>query len=77
MLVVYHWGVDSIDPYSYREDVDRGEEIPAKYFEACNEPSHVYHATEEALDDVAQFVETRVTANDRQERDFTENANCH
>ncbi len=40
--------------------MDHGEEVAAEFFEACCEPSHVLHGAEEALDDVAYFVETGV-----------------
>ncbi len=40
--------------------MDHGEEVAAEFFESCCEPTHVNHAAEEALDDVAHFVETRV-----------------
>ena len=40
--------------------MDHGKEVAAEFFETCCEPSHVFHGTEEALDDVTHFVETRV-----------------
>ncbi len=40
--------------------MDHGEEVLAEFFEACCESSHVFHGAEEALDDVAQFIEIRV-----------------
>ena len=33
-----------------------GEEVPLKFFEARREPTHVFHAAKEALDDVAHGV---------------------
>ena len=43
--------------------MDHGEEVLTEFFEACCDPSHVFHGAEEALDDVAHFVETRVMGN--------------
>ena len=40
--------------------MDHGEEVAAEFFEACCEPSRVFHGAEEALDDGAHFVEGRV-----------------
>jgi hypothetical protein len=40
--------------------MDHGEEVPAEFFKAGCEPSHVLHGAEETLDDVAHFVETQV-----------------
>ncbi len=53
-------GVDSIDPASDCEDVDHGEEVAAELFEARCQSSHVLHAAEETLDDVALGVEPGV-----------------
>ena len=43
--------------------MDHCEEVPAEFFEARCEPSHVLHGAEETLDDVAHFVETGVMGN--------------
>jgi hypothetical protein len=40
--------------------MDHGEEVPAEFFEAGCEPTHVFHGAKEAFDDVAHFVETHV-----------------
>ena len=40
--------------------MDHCEEVPAEFFEAGCEPSHVLHGAEETLDDVAHFIETDV-----------------
>ena len=40
--------------------MDHGEEVLTEFFEASGKPSHVFHGAEEALDDVAHFVETGV-----------------
>ncbi len=40
--------------------MDHGEEVSGEFFEACCEPSHIFHGAEETLDAVAHFVETGV-----------------
>ena len=40
--------------------MDHCEEVPAEFLEARCEPAHIFHSAEEALDDVAQLVETHV-----------------
>ncbi len=52
--------MDSIDPASDCEDVDHGEEVAGELFEARCQSSHILHAAEETLDDVALGVEPGV-----------------
>ncbi len=40
--------------------MDHGEKVLAEFFEPCCKPAHIFHGAEEALDDVAHFVEPRV-----------------
>ena len=40
--------------------MDHSEEIPAEFFEASCQPPHILDGAEEALDDVAHFIESDV-----------------
>ena len=55
--------MDSFDPAFDGEEMQHGQEVPAKFFESCCQPSHVLHSAEEALDDIAHGVESRVMGN--------------
>ena len=52
--------MDSIQPASDCEDVDHGQEIALQFLVAGSQPAHVFHAAEEALDEVAHGVDVLV-----------------
>ena len=52
--------MESIQPASDYEDVEHGQEIALQLLIPCGQSPHVFHPTEEPLDQVAHRIEFRV-----------------